>query len=185
VVKLKGPRASGVYKCEISVERTFLARQISHNITVVVPPASSPTISGGRTHYKPGDTVRLSCTSSSSRPPATLSWTLNDHKVDESMVGSRRTVEHEESGLQTSMLDLHFLASRETFPGGVSKVKCKAEIAGELWATSHSQVLSGDEVGGEAAGAVTVFSGGSCSNHRGGILLLGTMALYGLRWGLL
>ena len=27
------------------------------------------------------DTVRLSCTSSSSRPPATLSWILNDQKV--------------------------------------------------------------------------------------------------------
>ena len=27
------------------------------------------------------DTVRLTCTSSSSRPPATLSWTLNDQKV--------------------------------------------------------------------------------------------------------
>ena len=26
------------------------------------------------------------------------------------------------SGLQTSMLDLHFIASRQTFPGGISKV---------------------------------------------------------------
>ena len=33
VVKLKGPRASGVYKCEISVERTFLTRHISHNVS--------------------------------------------------------------------------------------------------------------------------------------------------------
>ena len=82
-------------------------------------------------------------------------------QVLESMVESRRTVEHEESGeeisflnndinhnsliiyyinhaffktylrnihkylysgLQTSMLDLHFIASRQTFPGGISKV---------------------------------------------------------------
>ena len=28
-------------------------------------------------------------------------------------------------GLQTSMLDLHFLASRQTFPGGVSKVSAE------------------------------------------------------------
>ena len=35
VVKLKGPRASGVYKCEISVERTFLTRHISHNVSLI------------------------------------------------------------------------------------------------------------------------------------------------------
>ena len=32
-------------------------------------------------YFIPQDTVRLSCTSSSSRPPATLSWILNDQKV--------------------------------------------------------------------------------------------------------
>ena len=32
-------------------------------------------------YFLPQDTVRLSCTSSSSRPPATLSWILNDQKV--------------------------------------------------------------------------------------------------------
>merc|ERR550534_2160326 len=59
-----------------------------------------------------------------------------------------------------------FLLHVRPFLGGDSKVKCKAEIAGELWATSHSQVLSGEEVGSEAAGAVTVFSGGA-SVHMG------------------
>ena len=45
------------------------------------------------------------------------------------------------------------------------------------------QVLSGEEVGSEAAGAVTVFSGGgTCSSHRGTLLA----SFYGgLLWGLL
>ena len=44
------------------------------------------------------------------------------------------------------------------------------------------QVLSGDEVGSESAGAITVFSGSS--NHRGG-MLLAILAICGLRLGLL
>ena len=45
------------------------------------------------------------------------------------------------------------------------------------------QVLSGEEVGSEAAGAATVFSGGgTCSSHRG-ILLASFYG--GLLWGLL
>lgn len=157
VLKLKGAGASGVYRCEISVERTFLTESTDHNMTVVVPPASSPTISGGRSHYKHGDVVSLTCTSSSSRPPASLSWLLNGHKVDTALVVERRVVEHEEAGLHTSHLGLAFIAARDTFPGGVSKVKCQAEIAGELWATSQSQVLAGEDQS-PAPGTISVFN---------------------------
>ena len=31
-------------------------------------------------------------------------------------------------------------AHRSLFPGGVCKIKCKADIAGGVWATSQSQV---------------------------------------------
>ena len=31
-------------------------------------------------------------------------------------------------------------ARRSLFPGGVCKIKCKADIAGGVWATSQSQV---------------------------------------------
>ena len=31
-------------------------------------------------------------------------------------------------------------AERSEFPGGVCKIKCKADIAGGVWATSQSQV---------------------------------------------
>jgi len=170
VVELGGARSSGQYRCEISVERTFLTRSVTHNITVVVPPASSPTIAGGHTHYRTGELVELTCTSSSSRPPATLSWILNGQKVNESMLRERKTVEHEESGLQTSVLGLQFPASRQHFPGGVSKVKCEAEIAGELWATSHSQVLSGEE--GSIPGASTVYSPAPASTGSLALFLL-------------
>ena len=33
-------------------------------------------------------------------------------------------------------------AVRTEFPGGVCKIKCKADIAGGVWATSQSQVSS-------------------------------------------
>ena len=35
-------------------------------------------------------------------------------------------------------------AHRNLFPGGVCKIKCKADIAGGVWATSQSQVQRGN-----------------------------------------
>jgi len=173
VVKLKGPKSSGVFQCEISVERTFLTKSSLHNLTVVVPPAASPTITGGRANYKEGELVQMTCTSSSSRPPASLSWRLNGDKVAESYLRDRKTVEHEETGLLTSVLGIRFPASRASFPGGISKVKCEAEIAGELWATSVSQVLTGEELSTHS-GAVTVFSSSSSLPSLSILLILST-----------
>ena len=45
------------------------------------------------------------------------------------------------------MMMFRLKAVRSEFPGGVCKIKCKADIAGGVWATSQSQVRSGIEKG--------------------------------------
>jgi len=151
VVLVSGHTASGQYRCEVSIEKSFLTMKSSKNVTVVVPPVSAPTITGGREYYNEGDVIDLTCTSNMSQPAAILTWTVNDKPVQESMVEKNRIIEHTQTGLETSMVNLKLTAHRNMFPGGVCKIKCKADIAGGVWATSQSQVLS---VGGLSSNPV-------------------------------
>ena len=45
-------------------------------------PTEPPTISGGRQHYKVGDTARLNCTSARSKPAPSLTWYINGVEVN-------------------------------------------------------------------------------------------------------
>lgn len=54
------------------------------NPTVVLCPAlpeEGPRISGGKPRYQVGDTVRVNCTSGSSKPAAQLMWFINGEQV--------------------------------------------------------------------------------------------------------
>jgi len=142
VLRVSGHTASGSYKCEVSVEKSFYTLSSSKNLTVVVPPLSAPIITGGQEFYSEGDLIHLTCMSNMSQPAAKLTWTINDRRAEESLVHNNRVIQHSDSGLETSLLDLKLKAVRSEFPGGVCKIKCKADIAGGVWATSQSQVLS-------------------------------------------
>lgn len=144
-VIVSGPRASGTYRCEVSVEKTFLTLSSARNLTVVVPPSSAPLITGGEEYYAEGHIINLICTSNMSKPAATLSWRINGKQAPSNFVVNRRSVEHSQSGLESSVLGLRFPATREYFNRGVAKIKCEAEIAGGVWATSQSQVLTGGD----------------------------------------
>ena len=46
-----------------------------------VSPESRPQVTGLQSHYKPGDTVNISCLCPSSFPAANISWFINGNKV--------------------------------------------------------------------------------------------------------
>merc|ERR1719419_1378950 len=95
--------------------------------------------------------IDLVCTSNMFKPAATLSWRINDIPAPTRFVVNRRTVEHSKSGLETSVLGLRFPASRDYFHMGVARIKCEADIAGGVWATSQSQVLTAGKIPGKEA----------------------------------
>ena len=124
---------------------------------IPVPPSSAPLITGGEEYYAEGHIINLICTSNMSKPAATLSWRINGKQAPSNFVVNRRSVEHSQSGLESSVLGLRcweclfdphrphcfyfrFPATRDYFNRGVAKIKCEAEIAGGVWATSQSQV---------------------------------------------
>ena len=125
VISVSGPRASGTYRCEVSVEKTFLTLSSNRTLTVVsksrkqvtvmhepsiisVPPPSAPLITGGEEYYAEGHFINLTCTSNMSKPAATLSWSINGKQAPDNFLVNRRTVEHSQSGLETSLLGLRY-----------------------------------------------------------------------------
>ena len=79
---ISGPRGSGNYKCEVTIETpSFVTLSKTAMVTVMTPPLDPPSIVGVADFYTPGDLVDINCTSIESKPAANLHWFINDQKV--------------------------------------------------------------------------------------------------------
>ncbi|CAG7815630.1 unnamed protein product [Allacma fusca] len=105
-------------------------------------PKEGPHIDGGRPRYTPGDSVRVNCTSSRSRPAATLAWFINGEPAEEANLHRYPPV-RDEDGLETSILGLEFRVRHKHFRKGDLKMKCLATIAQLYW-RSNEESVEGD-----------------------------------------
>ncbi|CAL4091111.1 unnamed protein product [Meganyctiphanes norvegica] len=124
---------SGRYKCEVLAEAPAFNTLVEHAIlTVVEIPHRRPVVVGGRRGYQPGDMVRLNCTSSPSKPAATLTWFINGKKVSREPKPDHYLTPYQplmlEDGLEVSTLGLTFRATREHFPDNLLSLRCSSEI---------------------------------------------------------
>ncbi|KAA0203917.1 hypothetical protein HAZT_HAZT002827 [Hyalella azteca] len=75
--------STGIYRCEVSADSPHFRTYTNQSVMVVVElPSQPPTITGGRSHYKVGDTAHLNCTSARSKPAPTLTWFINGVEVE-------------------------------------------------------------------------------------------------------
>ncbi|PRD26877.1 UNVERIFIED_CONTAM: cadm2 [Trichonephila clavipes] len=58
----------------------------TNQLLVNVLPTEGPKITGGVSKYRVGDTVYVNCTSSKSKPAATLRWYINDELYDSTVI---------------------------------------------------------------------------------------------------
>lgn len=150
--------SGGLYSCEVSADfpdyDTEIRRQHLH---VFVSPRHRPTVTGLQSHYKPGDTVNISCLCPSSFPAANISWFINGNKAPSSSVRNSSVVT-EVSGLLTAHSSLLIPAQEKLV------IKCVASILTSFW-QSIDQVVRLQEppmspVLGEEASAKNVVSSG-------------------------
>nr|XP_053628038.1 uncharacterized protein LOC128685497 [Cherax quadricarinatus] len=122
-------KTSGKYKCEVSAESpSFHTDSGSGELLVVHIPENDPHISGIHTKYHVGDVVQVNCTSSPSKPAASLMWYINDKQADSVSLIDYAPVPNSE-GLETSILGLHFRARLSHLQKGHLKLRCTATIA--------------------------------------------------------
>ncbi|XP_049840508.1 uncharacterized protein LOC126285257, partial [Schistocerca gregaria] len=70
---------SGRYSCEVSADApSFHTHLVSGDMAVVEVPDDVPSISGVKPRYRTGDTLNATCSSTWSRPAATLLWIVNE-----------------------------------------------------------------------------------------------------------
>ncbi|XP_068245518.1 uncharacterized protein [Palaemon carinicauda] len=121
--------STGVYRCEISADSPHFHTYTNQSVMVVVElPERGPTISGGRLHYRVGDTARLNCTSSRSKPAATLTWFINGIPASPTHLIPYHSWIHVD-GLESRRLGLHFKVEKEHFLKDMLILRCQATVA--------------------------------------------------------
>ncbi|XP_071519967.1 cell adhesion molecule 2-like [Panulirus ornatus] len=121
--------STGIYKCEVSADSPHFHTYENQSVMVVVElPERGPTIHGGRSHYRVGDTARLNCTSSKSKPAAQLTWFINGQKATSPHLVEYYPWVHRD-GLESRRLGLSFTVDKSHFLKGELVLKCQAVVA--------------------------------------------------------
>lgn len=134
--------SAGTYRCEVSAEAPeFQTVEAEKEMKVFVLPTDGPKITGGQSKYRIGDTVSVNCTSSKSKPAATLRWYINDEQATPENELEHSTTLHAD-GLETSSLTLRFVVSEPHFRSGNMKLKCTATIS-RIYTMSNEELVFG------------------------------------------
>lgn len=134
--------SAGTYRCEVSAEAPeFQTVEAEKEMKVFVLPTDGPKITGGQSKYRIGDTVSVNCTSSKSKPAATLRWYINDEQATPENELEHSTTLHAD-GLEISSLTLRFVVSEPHFRSGNMKLKCTATIS-RIYTMSNEELVFG------------------------------------------
>ncbi|XP_011496044.1 PREDICTED: uncharacterized protein LOC105360745 [Ceratosolen solmsi marchali] len=127
--------AAGCFSCEVSADApSFQTAIASGNMNVVELPFQRPIISGLRNKYRINDVLKLSCSSSYSRPAANLTWYINNNQATESFA-SIKYINNTEQNI--SMSTLQFQIKSDSFYNGTLKIRCSASIYDIYWQSTE------------------------------------------------
>ncbi|XP_067009682.1 uncharacterized protein [Anabrus simplex] len=134
------PTMSGRYSCEVSADApSFHTSLVSADMEVVVP-SDRPTITGVRSRYRVGDILHSNCSSSWSRPPAKLSWVVNEIQASAPNVIHYSPRRERNGDRESSLIGLRLKLQPQHFEGGRLKVRCIASIHDVYWQSTEKSV---------------------------------------------
>ncbi|XP_049834541.1 uncharacterized protein LOC126278457 isoform X2 [Schistocerca gregaria] len=126
---------TGQYICEVSADApSFNTFVVTDSMDVVDAPRQRPHLTGLRTRYRPGDLLNVNCTAGASRPPASLTFIVNDAQ-DERSVRPLPALEEGLSGLNRSRLALLLPVTASLAPR--VRVRCVASIGAVYWQSAE------------------------------------------------
>lgn len=140
VLRKVGFNLSGNFSCEVTVEApSFSTATVYQQMQVVSLPESPPEIHTEHERYEPGDTLRANCSSSPSKPSASLSFFINNIPV-----GGPEIREHSSSpdSRQFSYLFIVTTLNPMHFNNGQLIIQCTAHVSTLYRETSEVQLMS-------------------------------------------
>ncbi|XP_049284170.1 uncharacterized protein LOC125764226 [Anopheles funestus] len=121
--------SSGKYSCEVSADApSFHTMIVTGDLEVCEVPKHVPSIHGMRSRYRVGDIVRGNCTSHNSRPPANLTWYINEAQANPSYIRTHKPFRERKNEFETSLAGIHFVVGSHHFVNGKLKIRCTARI---------------------------------------------------------
>ncbi|CAL4061637.1 unnamed protein product, partial [Meganyctiphanes norvegica] len=152
------------FRCEVSDEApSFHTDSKAATMMVIDPPDERPHISGVRYQgYITNQPINLNCTSRGAKPPANLTFYINDIKADPQEVFEYPPRMEDFTDRSTSIVSLHTSFTPRLVRDGQLKVKCAATIS-SLYYEASEEILHSRESyrapfmeGQVAAGSLTV-----------------------------
>ncbi|XP_017882284.1 uncharacterized protein LOC108626223 [Ceratina calcarata] len=145
---------SGTFTCEVTADApTFSTASVSKNLTVVSLPDGTPIIVSERERYDVGDTLRANCSLPPSKPPADLSFTLNnvavepDRKHQPQLYPQHRwdhnNAAHADQLESFQWIEISVNLQPSHYSNGQLNLRCSAQIRGIYSAISEVQLGTG------------------------------------------
>ncbi|CAK1541258.1 unnamed protein product [Leptosia nina] len=128
---------SGNFSCEVTADApSFATSIVSNTMDVVVLPPSTPSIQTSQHYYMPGDVLQANCSSGPSRPPAELTFFINDIPVTPGLHTAQPAPEglfHSELYVQVHLWPAHY-------ERGAPILRCEAKV-GDLYRENSAVAL--------------------------------------------
>ncbi|XP_043511821.1 uncharacterized protein LOC122529602 [Frieseomelitta varia] len=141
---------SGTFSCEVTADApTFSTAYVSKNLTVVSLPEGTPIIVSERERYGVGDTLRANCSLPPSKPPAHLSFTLNNAAMEsytnhqEQLYRNDATSPHTDQTENLQWIQIKIILQPFHFVNDQLNLRCSAQILGIYSAISEVQLIAG------------------------------------------
>ncbi|RWS17353.1 uncharacterized protein B4U79_11635 [Dinothrombium tinctorium] len=110
--------SEGIYRCEVSADKSFQTEALQSFMFVVVPAKHKPIITNRKKSHKIGDLVNMTCMASETKPASQLLWFINGKQV----------LEHFILRKNKSSATLIFQIQANHIQNGKIRVKCKSAI---------------------------------------------------------
>lgn len=138
VLRKVGFQLSGNLSCEVTIDAPkFSTAFKSMQMVVVHLPDNAPVISTEHERYDPDDILRANCTSSPSKPAATLSFLLNNMPVG---MPATQVVPFNDH-LQSSLLEVEVKLTAGYFNNGNLRLQCTAMVT-SIYRESREKILA-------------------------------------------
>ncbi|XP_044018222.1 uncharacterized protein LOC122858991 isoform X2 [Aphidius gifuensis] len=116
----------GKYKCEVTNDLpNFHTLQTSKYMHVAHLPVGGPEVLVEKQRYAVGEIVKANCTTPSGNPPANITWTVNGHLLNSTIL---KNIQAENDNFSSTYALLEYEITQDSYRNGRVQITCHANV---------------------------------------------------------